>query len=162
VTETELVLATLTREELIDAMAWADMLNEAWRTMSVDERRAGQFETDGPWHLIRAMQLAALREAGARYGADAWYIGMPTVGHVAGKLLELYQSRLAVNPDRSLAPRPSASGAMVQECVMCGESKPLTLALWERSGGLWRSMCRDCMRVAPGAALDVLEPETAA
>jgi len=143
-TETELVLMTLTAEELDDANRWVSLMNDSWRTASARVQSQTGFATDGPWHLLTAMRLAILRERVTRHGAEPWYIGMPTADHVAGRLLELYQQRLVLNADHRFSPRLSAAGVIDQGCVVCGERKPLTIGFWARPDGLWADTCLAC------------------
>jgi hypothetical protein len=90
VTEAELVLMSLTDEELDDALRWLAVVLDHWRESRArieaaygDRRPANDVlaVSDGPLHLIRAMDLAIIRERAQRGGADPWFAGMPLDGH---------------------------------------------------------------------------------
>lgn len=147
-TEAELVLMTLTAEELDDASRWIGYVDAHWKALTGDERRTGGLRTDGPWHLMAAMRLAILREQAARGGAEPWYAGEPTAEHPAGRVLELYAGRLQLNVAQRFAPRLTAAGVLEQQCAVCGQRKPLTAGFWPRSDGVWGSTCHDCRRPA--------------
>lgn len=145
-TEAELVLMSLTAEELDDASRWIGYVDAHWKALTTDERRQGGLPTDGPWHLMTAMRLAIIREQVARGGAEPWYAGLPTADHPAGRILELYGRRLELNAIPGLAPRLSAMGVLEQACAVCGERKPLTSASFPRADGVWGSTCHACRR----------------
>jgi hypothetical protein len=145
-TEAELVLMTLTAEEIDDASRWIALMGDAWKTqtkLAGGRNRVGLM-TDGPWHLMTAMRLALLREQAARGGASEWFAGMPTKDHVAGKVLDLYARRLELNVAQRFAPRLSRAGILEAECIGCGERKPLTTGFWPRPDGVWAQFCHAC------------------
>lgn len=145
-TEAELVLMTLTAEELDDASRWIGYLDAHWKAVTADERRQGGLPTDGPAHLMTAMRLAVMREMTQRAGAAGWYAGQPTAEHPAGRVLDLYARRLTLNVEPGVLPRLSAAGVLEQPCVVCGVRKPLTTAQFPRPDGMWSTTCRACSR----------------
>lgn len=164
-TETELVLGSLTPEELDDARRFVKVLEDGWLTQSkglTPIHRIG-LNTDGPSHLLTAMKLAVLREMAARGGAEPWYAGMPTDGHIAGRLIDLYGRRYGY---RELEPRPNPSGQLERVCAVCGATKVQSLDNFDRGDGLWSDVCRTCRRIdvtaIPPDALDVPLPAAAA
>lgn len=159
-TECELVLLTLTAEELDDANRWVGYMDAHWKALTRDERRQGGLPTDGPWHLIGAMRLAVMREMAQRAGADGWYAGQSTTDHPAGRLLELYARRLALNAESGVMPRVSAAGVLEQACAVCGIRKPLSTACFPRPDGAWGSTCHECRRPAAPVYAEVrAEPD---
>jgi hypothetical protein len=157
-TEAELILASLTLEELDDARRFVGMLEQAWIAGTKDEgtRRYMVLRTDGPGHALNAMKLAVLREMTGRGGGEAWFAGASLEGHPAAGLLRLYQRRFAM---RELEPRPNAAGVLERICIACGAAKPQDEATFERFDGLWSDRCRACSRIdvgnIPMEALDV-------
>lgn len=154
-TETELVLATLTNEELADAARFMGHMLDRWRESRAaterDRRDAllevGYHGTEGPIHAIRALDLAIVRETAVRGGAAPWHAHQSTDGHPARVVLDIYRERLELNKDLRQAPRVSAAGALEQTCPTCGETKPLTVAFWEWLGSSMALQCRTCRKV---------------
>lgn len=144
-TETELVLSSLTRDEVDESVRWLHLMLDAWGTDS--QKRT--FSTDGPWWALKALELALLREIGIRHGADAWYVGLPLEGHPAAQLLRTVAARYALNPDRRNSPRTNPAGVVVARCLHCGEEKALTEEYFERGERLWSLACRSCVTVDP-------------
>lgn len=151
-TEAELVLMSLTTEELADASRWLGVELSRWEahiaaTQDADGRATGAVfgkGTDGPMHLIRAMDLAIIRERAQRGGAEPWYAGMPIDGHPARAFLAYYQQRIALNPDQGHKPRLSGAGILEKVCPGCHEPKPLTVAFWGWLGHGLDDICRSC------------------
>jgi hypothetical protein len=108
------------------------------------EKASAGLGTDGGWHLVRAMDLALLRERATRGGADEWFAGAPTDDHPAAGLIRMYQARLALNPDVRDGGRLSRAGILVARCLRCGREKPLTVAYWHRARTTWMPACRAC------------------
>lgn len=158
-TETELVLMSLTNEELDEAAEWNGRVLAQWRRSRERIEREGQqaaqpddYRTDAPSHLSRAMDLAIVRERAQRGGAEPWYAGMPTDGHPAARAIRHYQERLTLNPDEGHRPRLSAAGILEKVCIGCGQAKPLTVALWPWLGGMLDDFCRSCRHpISPSA-----------
>jgi hypothetical protein len=146
-TETELVMASLTREELEEAVRWLYAVRAHWLALSDAEKEGQGFGTDGAWHLIRAMDLALLREQAARGGADDWFVGMPTDGHPAAGLIRMYQARLQLNPNVRDGGRLTAAGILVARCLRCHKEKPLTVSFWHRAKTTWMVVCRACSEI---------------
>lgn len=151
-TETELVLGSLTAEELDDANRFVSTLADSWRTSS----RVGStpFRTDGPSHAIVALRLAVLREMTARGGAEPWYAGMPTTDHIGGRVLDLYARRYGMREQEAAA---SPAGVLQRVCVICGEAKPQDTAHFPRDDGWWTDICHECRRVDPERLRAVME-----
>lgn len=147
-TETECVLMSLTAAELDDAVRYLAGLHAQWlhAARDRDALRASGIRTDGPLHLLRAMDLALVREMAARGGAEAWYAGMPTTDHPGAAMIRYYQARLQVNPELR-GPRTSAAGILVARCIGCDVDRPLTLEHWELGERGWLPVCRACRRV---------------
>jgi hypothetical protein len=152
-TEAELVLMSLTAEELADAVRWLELIHSQWEThiaATVDgdgpptNAQAFGHGTDGPMHLIRAMDLAIIRERAQRGGAEPWYAGMPIEDHPARAYLSYYQQRIVLNPDEGHKPRLSAAGIVEKVCPGCSEAKPLTVAFWGWLGHGLDDYCRSC------------------
>jgi hypothetical protein len=152
VTETELVLMSLTNEELDDAARYLGLMMDRWR----ESRRVAEAEgrdrltelgfhgTEGPIHVILAADLAIIREQAVRGGAEPWEAGMPLEGHPGRTRLRYYQERITLNPDEGVIPRLSEAGVLERVCPGCGENKPLTVRFW-----IWREStlahcCRAC------------------
>jgi len=166
-TETELILASLTLEELDEANRYARMLGQSWIAQTRDRgtggaRKAG-LSTDGPFHAINALRLAVLREMSSRGGGEPWFAGMPLDDHVAAPMLRLYERRFALRP---VEPRPNEAGVLERICIACAESKVQDEDHFERIDGLWAERCRDCTRIdvrgIPSEALEappVTEPQ---
>jgi len=152
VTETELVLASLTPEELDDARRYVGRMEDAWLTQSRTGRQPG-FDSDGPFHVIVGLKLAVLRELTVRGGAPEWYAGMPTEGHVAGGILALYQRRYGFREQEARL-RP---GGLERVCTICGASHPQTLIWFDRPDGMWSDVCRECRRVDREALIAAVE-----
>lgn len=139
--EMQLILGSLTREELDDANRFVGFLSRAWTTQSKDQARKVGLDTDGPYHLLTALRLAVLGEMTQRGGGEAWYPGMPTAGHVGERLLELYARRYTLRAQEAAMSR---TGVVERACVVCGERKPQDHDHFERHEGLWADTCRDC------------------
>jgi len=140
-TETELILGSLTVEELDDANRYVTMLSRSWRSMVKDERRRVGLDTDGPFHAIAALSAAVMREMLARGGAEPWYAGASTEGHPAQLELDLYARRYGY---RELEASQARSGVVERLCAVCGESKPQDEAHFPRIDGLWGEICGLC------------------
>lgn len=140
-TETELILGSLTVEELDDAHRYVAMLGRSWRSQSKDETRRVGLDTDGPIHAIAALAAAVLREMAIRGGAEPWYAGMPTDGHPARLELDLYARRYGLREHEA---SQSRAGVMERVCVLCGEAKPQDDRHFTRPEGLWGEICRAC------------------
>lgn len=158
-TETEVVLLSLTRDELDDAMRFNQLMLERWqesRRVTEAEGRDRMTEigfhgTEGPLHAILALDLALLRELAVRSGAEPWEAGMPMDGHPGRTRIQFYVERVMLNPDNGVVPRLNAAGILERVCPACGESKPLTVRFW-----IWREstlahFCRACETPGPGA-----------
>jgi hypothetical protein len=155
-TEAELVLMSLTAEELDEASRWVGYVEAHWTAITREERGRSGFATDGPWHLMTAVRLAIIREQAERGGAEPWYAGMPTTGHAAGRVLDLYSRRLQLNAAEQLAPRLSRAGVIEQQCAICGHRKPLTAGFWPRPDGMWSDICLTCGRPDPERLRDAM------
>jgi hypothetical protein len=170
-TETELVLMSMTNEELDDANRYLAHMLDRWRESRKlveadrdDEawRQAGYHGTDGPIHLIRAMDLALTREWAQRGGAEPWYAGMPLEGHPSARYVRHYQERIALNPDEGHRPRLAGAGVLEKVCIGCGEARPLTVAFWRWLGSSLDDFCRSCREGRGPTAVSFLPPEPAA
>lgn len=171
-TETELVLMSLTDEELLEAARFMGWCHDRWR----ESRRAleaqridGDYATEGPLHALRALDLAIVREQAVRGGAEPWYAGMSLVGHPGASRIRHYQERIALNPDQGILPRLSEAGILERVCPGCGQAKPLTVAFWGWQDSSLAPLCRACARPDPAAiraalvdAQDAQEPASAA
>jgi hypothetical protein len=146
VTETELILGSLTTEELVDAQRYVEMLGRAWRTQSKDESRRVGFNSDGPFHAIAAFAAAVLREMTGRNGAEPWFAGMTTEGHIARTELGVYARRYDLRV-RDLEARMDPSGVLRRVCAICGEAKPQDELSFDRPDGMWSDICRPCRRI---------------
>lgn len=146
-TEAELILGSLTLEELDDANRYASAMVASWHVQAKDERRSGGIRTDGPLHALTALRLSILREMTARGGAEPWFVGQTTEGHVAQRVLELYAQRYGY---RELEPRPGPAGGPIERvCVICGEAKVQDAEHFDRLEGMWSDICRSCNRIDP-------------
>lgn len=143
--ESDLVLGSLTPEELDDANRYLGLLIRSWRSQSKDEARRVGLDSDGPFHLLAAMRLALVAEMAQRGGAAPWYAGEPTDGHIAAGVLELYARRYQL---RAQEARLSAAG-IVRQCAICGDEKPQDHEHFDRPDGLWADICRACHRTDP-------------
>lgn len=161
-TEAELVLMSLTNEELDDAVRWLEYNLDRWRAhvrAAEDDRSREAFGhgTDGPIHLIRAMDLAIIRERALRGGAVEWFAGMTLDGHPAASYVRHYQERISLNPDEGQKPRLAAAGIVEKVCIGCGEARPLTVAHWGWLGRSLDDYCRPCRAgKGPTASVPVL------
>ena len=156
-TEAELVLMSMTREELDDAVRWLGWMAKRWEqyaAATAAERNAVGLSTDGPWHLHQAMAMAIVREQIGRGGGELWYAGMPIAGHPEERALRYYQARVAVGPHVG-KPSLSDAGILAKACALCGRTYPLTADWWTREGhaGLWATQCRPCADPTWGAEL---------
>lgn len=149
-TETELIMGSLTDEELDDANRYVTMLGRSWRSQTKDESRKVGLDSDGPFHAIAALSAAVLREMAIRGGGEAWYAPAPTDGHPARLELDLYQRRYALREHEA---GQSRAGVMERTCVLCGVAKPQNNAHYTRIDGLWGEICRTCQ--VPDYALAV-------
>jgi len=154
-TEAELVLMSMTREEIDDAVRWLGWMQDRWSAFAAesqaDRNRVG-LATDGPWHLHQAMAMAIVREQVGRGGGTPWDAGMPMDGHPEERALRYYAARVACGPHVG---RPSLSdaGVLAKECVLCRRTYPLTADWWTRHpSGLWATQCRPCADPAWRAA----------
>lgn len=154
-TEAELILGSLTSEELGDAQKYVEILGRAWRTQSKDESRQVGFNSDGPFHAIAALAAAVLREMVQRGGAEPWYAGMPTTDHIARTEIELYQRRYDLRV-RELEARMDPAGVVRRTCAICGEAKPQDAEHFTRPDGLWSDVCHECRRIDPGRLAEAM------
>lgn len=171
-TETELVMMSLTDEELHDAALFLGLMHDRWqasrRTAEAERRDAlteiGYRGTEGPLHALRALDLAIVRERAQRGGAPGWEAGDPLDGHPAAIKVRLYQERIPLNPDQGIKPRLAASGVLERVCPGCGVAKPLTVAFWEWQAGSLALGCRDCSAPDPVASrqAEIVAEEAAA
>lgn len=145
-TEIDLVLGSLTPEELDDARKYVRWLTLAWQTQIKDHARRIGLDTDGPWHLLRAMNLAVIREMAQRGGAAPWYMGEPTTDHIAQRELDLYARRYTLRAQEAAV---SAAGRMERTCAVCGIAQPQDAEHFARHEGLWAETCRACHRIDP-------------
>lgn len=157
-TETELVLACLTNEELGDAIFFLHVMKGRWdehvrymeRTggvMTGYDRADGWAGTDGPLRAIEALDAAIVRELAIRNGAEPWHAHMSAEGHPRRGLIAWARERLELNGDLKSVPRLNAAGVLEQRCPSCGEAKPMTIAFWRWLGSSIDHFCRAC-RVA--------------
>lgn len=154
-TETELVLASLTNEELGDAIFFLHVMKGRWdehvrymeRTggvMTGYDRADGWSGTEGPLFAIEALDAAIVRELAVRGGAEAWHAHMSSAGHPRRALIEWARERLEVNPDQRSIPRLDDAGVLVRMCPSCGDSKPLGTEYWRWLGSRLDYFCRAC------------------
>jgi len=160
-TETELVLATLTNEELADAGRYMGHMLDRWlESRRIAERNGrdelleiGYHGTDGPVHAIRALDVALVREMAIRGGAAPWDARQSSEGHPARALITYYRERLELNPDLMEIPRLSAAGVLERVCPGCDEAKPLTVAFWRWLGSSMDLFCRACREAGEKEAI---------
>lgn len=105
-TETELVLSSLSKDELVQAYEFVEFLEATygheWSRLLLPGK---VFDERIQRIVLDAIALALLREVWARYGAEPWFVGMPTEDHPQGRILELYQERAAYHEDQRLRRR---------------------------------------------------------
>lgn len=147
-TETELVLMSMTLEELDDAQRWLGWMAQQWKrvaseTTDAERARAG-FITDGPWHFHQAMAFALVREQIGRGGGAQWFAGDPIEGHPEQRALSFYQKRVALSPGVLDKPRLAETGVLTRQCVLCQRHLPLDDFWWKRETGTWSGQCRPC------------------
>jgi hypothetical protein len=164
VTEAEIVLMSLTNEELDDAVRWLGIVHAQWleRIRLIEERDdTGTWglgnSTDGPMHLIRAIDLAIVRERAQRGGAEPWYAGMSLDDHPARTWIRHYQERIALNPDEGRKPRLTVAGLVDKVCTACQVPKPLTVAFWGFLGSTLDDVCRPCRAGSGPTAVRVVD-----
>lgn len=158
-TETELVLMSLTDEELLEAARFMAWCHDRWRESrrALEEQRVdGDYATEGPLHGLRALDLAIVREQAVRGGAEPWYAGMSLAGHPGAGRIRLYQERIVLNPDQGVLPRLSDAGILERVCPGCGAAKPLTVAFWGWQDASLALLCRACARTDPAAVRTAL------
>lgn len=147
-TEAEIVLMSMTNEELDEAADWLARILDFWRRsrdrIEQGDMPADEYRTDAPNHVIHAMDLAIIRERAQRGGAEPWYSGMGLDGHPAARVITYYQDRIALNPDEGHKPRLSAAGILEKICIQCGQAKALSVALWPWVGSFLSDRCRTC------------------
>lgn len=151
--EVDVVLASLTDEELDDAVWFLHVMHGRWkesrRRVEQDGRDAlmdapGYHGTEGPLHALRALDLAIVGERAIRGGAQPWFVGMSPADHPGRSLIEYYQERITLNPDQGIRPRLSEVGVLERVCTNCGEAKPLTVRFWEWLETTFAEHCRTC------------------
>lgn len=155
-TETEVVLSSLTREELLKAFDFVEFLEHTYGHEWSRLLEPGHVYDDHIQRMvIDAICFALIREVGIRFGSIPWYAGMPTDDHPQGGILELYQERVLLNPDGQLRRVPGLGPTRV--CPACRLRKPDTAAHWAR--GTDAPTCLACaVQAAPEpVAADPLE-----
>lgn len=137
--ESDLVLGSLTVDELDEANRFVTMLAASWATQA--KTGTAGFRSDGPFHAITALRLSVIAEMAQRGGAEPWYPGAPTDGHVARRVLDLYARRYQL---RAQEATPTTAGLLERTCVICGQRKAQTDEHFDRPDGLWSDICRSC------------------
>lgn len=153
-TETELVLSSLTKDELRQAFDFTLFLERTYGHEWSRLLEPGRVYDERIQRMVLdALALALLREVATRYGAEPWYVGMPTEDHPQGPVLELYQERASLNTEGRLV-RPAWSVER-RPCHRCRQVLPHT-ADWFEAGDDGRpgEVCRVCTgtwQPTPGA-----------
>lgn len=143
-TETELVLSSLTKDELRQAFDFVLFLERTYGHEWSRLLEPGRvYDERIQRHVLDALAFAVLREVALRYGAEPWFVGMPTEDHPHGPILELYQQRASLNTDTRLQ-RPAHSVER-RPCHRCRQLLPHT-ADWFEAGDDGRpgDTCRVC------------------